>query len=277
LNDAFELRDTLDNNARCEINERIPFILKASILDKASELLIFYTQEELEGFFTMHDDNKDDDDDDDDDETIASVREWIVQRYIDNPKLLPAYENRKFHLRVYVVAEGNLRVHVYDGILALFASLSYDNDCSTRDRLRHITNTCAQIDSSLSEDELVKEFSSLADINDELRTNIFEQIQSIIKDIFTGLHYESTIFQPLANAFEIYGFDFLVDEHDRVHFLEANAYPDFKQTGHGLSIIIRELFENVVENIIRPYFNIERKIRRTHRQLHLVYDQQRTR
>ncbi|CAF1392125.1 unnamed protein product [Rotaria magnacalcarata] len=269
LNEAFELRDTLEANTQ-ENTDPIPFILKASILDKASELLIFYTQSELEEFFTRKYD-------DDDDESIANVREWIVQRYIKNPKLLPIYQNRKFHLRVYVVAERNLRIYVYDGILALFASLCYadDND-QTFDRLRHITNTCVQIDSKLDEEDLVKEFFSLENMDDELRSNIFEQIKSIVKDIFTGLHNEITVFQPIRNAFEIYGFDFLIDENNQVYFLEANAFPDFKQTGNSLSILIKELFQNLVQHIVLPYFGYEESNEITQRKLHLVYEKQKT-
>jgi hypothetical protein len=189
--------------------------------------------------------------------------------------LLSTYQNRKFHLRVYVVAEKNLRVYVYDGILALFASLSYTNDYQSCDRLRHITNTCAQIGSNVNENDLVKEFFTLEEIDDEVRSNIFEQIKLIIQEIFTGLHNEITIFQPLKNAFEIYGFDFLIDENNQVYFLEANAYPDFKQTGNTLNILIKELFKNVVQQIILPYFNVQQtKIEFIQRQLHLVYDKQ---
>lgn len=274
LNEAFELRDSLENNTKENI-EPIPYILKASILDKASELFIFHTQSELEEFFT---DKYDEDENEEDEEAgVASVREWIVQRYITNPKLLPSYQNRKFHLRVYVIAEKNLRIHVYDGILALFASLSYENNEESFDRLRHITNTCAQINSPLNESDLVKEFFSLEDIDNNTRSSIFEQIKSIIKEIFTGLHHESTIFQPLKNAFEIYGFDFLIDDKNRVYFLEANAYPDFKQTGDLLSILIKELFRNVVQHIILPYFGYEQSNTKvTQRQFHLVYDKQKT-
>lgn len=266
MNEAFELRDALEENTR-ENTDPIPFILKASILDKASELFIFHTQSELEEFFTSKYDE------DDDDDAISNVCEWIVQRYIKSPKLLPIYQNRKFHLRVYVVAEKNLKVYVYDGILALFASLSYNND-QTFDRLCHITNTCAQVDSLLNEDDLVKEFFSLETLDNDLRQNIFDQIKSIVKEIFTGLHNEITIFQPLKNAFEIYGFDFLIDENNQVYFLEANAYPDFKQTGNLLSVLIKELFQNLVQHIILPYFGYEGETKDTQRKLHLVYDRQ---
>ena len=264
LNEAFEVRDILEENLHSN-QPPISFILKASMLDRASELFLFSTQAQLEEFFTQQSD-------DEDDESISHVREWIIQRYLTNPKLLPKYGNRKFHLRVYVVAESNLRVYVYDGILALFASLPYQYDGENSDRHRHITNTCAQIDSNVSEEELVKEFWTLEGLN---RENIFEQIKVITQEIFTGLHHEITVFQPMKNAFEIYGFDFLVDENDQVYFLEANAYPDFKQTGSILSILIKELFENVVQEVILPYFHRQTTTSKSpQRQLHLVYDKQ---
>jgi hypothetical protein len=265
LNEAFELRDILEENSQ-SFNQTIPFILKASILDKASELFLFHTQIELEEFF-MKKYNEDD--------SIANIREWVIQRYINNPKLLSIYQNRKFHLRVYVVAEQNLRVYVYDGILALFASLPYENNHQSFDRLRHITNTCAQINTDLNENDLVKEFWTLEEIDQDICSNIFEQIKLIVQEIFSGLHHEVTIFQALKNAFEIYGFDFLIDEENQVYFLEANAYPDFKQTGHLLSKLIKELFQNVVQEIILPYFNIEQtKNQLIQRKLHLVYEKQ---
>ena len=267
LNEAFELRDVLEENTH-STNTPVSFILKASILDKASELFMFSKQSELEGFFARESDDNDEDDDD----NISNVREWIIQRYLSNPKLLPNYGNRKFHLRVYVVAQANLRVYVYDGILALFASLPYQYDGENYDRLRHITNTCAQTNSNVDESELVKEFWTLEGLDKE---KIFEQIKMITQEIFTGLHHETTIFQPLKNAFEIYGFDFLINEDDQVYFLEANAYPDFKQTGSTLSILIKELFENVVQEIIHPYFHIQSTTSKSvQRQLHLVYDKQ---
>ncbi|UJR36878.1 hypothetical protein I4U23_029591 [Adineta vaga] len=271
LNEAYELRDVLEANIQETTTVPIPFILKASILDKASELFIFHTQTELDEFFTTKFDNDDDEDEEND---IANVREWVIQRYIENPKLLSTYQNRKFHLRVYIVAERNLRVYVYDGILALFASLSYQDDPQSFDRLRHITNTCAQTDSNLNEEALVKEFFTLEELDETIRLDIFEQIKIIVKEIFTGLHNEVTIFQPLKNAFEIYGFDFLIDENNQVYFLEANAYPDFKQTGNSLSILINELFQNVVQQIILPYFGYEQSKKDIQRQLHLVYDKQ---
>lgn len=57
------------------------------------------------------------------------------------------------------------------------------------------------------------------------------------------------MFQPLPRAFEIFGVDFLVDDQYNVHYLEANAFPDFKQTGGRLGEVIQELFQSVADMV----------------------------
>jgi len=52
-------------------------------------------------------------------ENADHIREWVMQRYIERPLLLGGH---KFHLRVYVLCVGALRVFVYDRILMLIAA-----------------------------------------------------------------------------------------------------------------------------------------------------------
>ena len=62
-------------------------------------------------------------------------------------------------------------------------------------------------------------------------------------------------FQPIENAFEIFGLDFLVDDDLNLQLLEVNSYPDFKQTGANLKDLINKLFQNIFIQIILPFFN----------------------
>jgi tubulin---tyrosine ligase len=186
---------------------------------------------------------------------------------------LTEYQNRKFHLRVYVLAVGSLQVYVYEDILALFSLETY-SDCSSFEMdiinmKSHITNTCVQLDSVESnekrleiENECVKKFWNLKlnDLNEKensLKLNsIFSQIKQCVGELFECLYFEPTVFQPLNNAFELYGFDFLLDQNYNCYFLEANSYPDFKQTGYQLNDLISCLFYQTVALTCDSFFNV---------------------
>lgn len=116
--------------------------------NKGAELLIFDTRNQLESYFQRRVSR--------DEDEILDLREWVIQEYVDKPLLLRNYEWRKFHLRVYVLAVGKLRVYVYRDILALFAHKTYSHCTRLDEELElssHITNTCVQMDALEAEEE----------------------------------------------------------------------------------------------------------------------------
>ncbi|KAK0628880.1 survival protein sure-like phosphatase/nucleotidase [Bombardia bombarda] len=211
-----------------------------------------------------------DDDNDDGGTAVRSshLRHFVAQPYIDAPLLLPALGNRKFHIRTYVVAIGSLRVYVYRDMLALFAAKPYqapisvsptatgedgdgdgDGDEETNDLDAHLTNTCLQGDAGSVNNDSVHRFWDLplADIDIGMAESIFGQICAITGDVFEAAARGMMVhFQPMENAFEVYGLDFLVDEGGQAWLLEVNAFPDFKQTGGDLSGVVAGFWTGVL-------------------------------
>jgi tubulin--tyrosine ligase len=65
--------------------------------------------------------------------------------------------------------------------------------------------------------------------------------------------------KTLPNAFEVFGLDYLIDEHMNAWLLEVNAFPDFAQTGDELKGIVAGLFDSVVQIAVMPFFGLEEK------------------
>lgn len=204
----------------------------------------------------------------------------------------PATASRKFHIRTYILATGALKIHVYRPMLALFAARDYQAPWdqalqSDRDEAMkaHLTNTCLQ--DSGDREGSVALFWNLPDelpLQPDLTSSagpapppyklshdsaadgtwklgVFDDICKIAGETFEaaargmGIH-----FQPLPNAFEIFGLDFMVgvqpDGELRTWLMEVNAFPDFRQTGDQLSGMIGRLFEGVVDVAVAPFCDV---------------------
>lgn len=256
LDEAYELRCILEENEDRDSEERSLFILKPSMSDRGQGIRLFQTIEELQNIFDSFDEPGTDDEDDENGITTSQLRHFIVQKYVQNVLLLPEHFNRKFHIRTYVVASGALKVFVFRDMLALFALSPYKPDNFTSLK-GHLTNTCLQ--GEKKDENSVHLFWKLKGLSEESKNVIFDKLCSITGDLFkAALGGGSINFQPLPNAFEIYGLDFLVTEDLSVKLLEVNAYPDFGQTGDELKeIVIDGLFTGITEKIVGPFFGLD--------------------
>jgi tubulin--tyrosine ligase len=180
------------------------------------------------------------------------VREWVLQRYVHRPLLVGG---RKFHLRMYAAAVGALSVHVFPEVLTLFSLEPYTDDPSQL--AAHLTNTCCQ--SPSGPEQHAAAVGLLSDLParvaaegllslDEASARCaraFQDSAALVGEAFAAVSAELA-FMPLPNAFELFGMDLLVDADWHVWLLEANAEPDFVQTGQAL----RSVVEGVVEGAL---------------------------
>jgi tubulin---tyrosine ligase len=285
LVDAWDLKESMSRNERLKDNDEKKewWILKPGMSDGGNGIRLFSSMQQLQSIFEDWEGDEDSDLHDEDaqeDKTQLSgegkeltltlsngimtsqLRHFIAQPYIDPPLLLPSRGNRKFHLRVYVLAVGALKVYVFKEILALFAAKSYQcpaqlQDGGKIDLASHLTNTCLQ-DGPVREESVVR-FWDLEEtsLDHDWTEKVFRQICDVSAEIFEAAAREQMVhFQTLPNAFEVFGVDFLVDAGCNVWLLELNAYPDFKQTGQHLQDrVVSRLLHEVVKVAVRPFFN----------------------
>lgn len=243
LDDAYELRGEI------ELGDKT-WILKPSMSDKGQGIRIFKTVDQLQEIFDSFEEGEEEEEEEEESKNgviVSQLRHFVVQEYQNYPLLLSLYNLRKFHLRTYVVCKGNLHVFVYENMLALFAEKPFRRptdgpEDEVIDLAAHLTNTCLQE----GNDPLVVPFWDMEGMDEKHKAAIFDSVKQICADLYNAAFSVDRInFQPLDNAVEIFGVDFLVNEDFGVKLLEVNAYPDFKQTGEALRPVIEQLFVGV--------------------------------
>lgn len=199
---------TIDADEAIEANPGSLWILKPSLTNKGAGIVIVRSLDDVVAAL----------------KASRDVGQWVFQRYVDRPLLL---DRRKFHLRVYVCADGALRVHVFQEALVLLASMPYAVD-DTENAFSHITNTCLNVGSAaFREEDCVKCTSELetwihacegtpVEITRARVASLWSDINACVAHSFAATYGEHSAFMPLNNAFELYGVDFLVDSHWKV-------------------------------------------------------------
>ncbi|KAG8695612.1 hypothetical protein FRC08_007661, partial [Ceratobasidium sp. 394] len=185
---------------------------------------------------------------------------------------------RKFHLRVYCVASGALKLYMCSNILALFAVTAYtsprpstDDDPNSIDLSPHLTNTSLQDDVHESSVRLLRELVGCTVLSGPLTgsvtlsaediSGIEDQAAEVLGETFKAALASSVHFQVLPNAFELFGADLLVTHISKpgapkfqVSLLEINAEPAIELTGARLNWILVDLFKGIAHTCVKPFF-----------------------
>ncbi|EKM83751.1 hypothetical protein AGABI1DRAFT_66676 [Agaricus bisporus var. burnettii JB137-S8] len=274
------------------------WILKPGMADRGMGIRLFSTKEALYQIFEEFELSDSDDEERQSSQTavVASqLRHFVIQEYISSPLLLDPREvsvngrrlaadlqllGHKFHLRAYCVASGALQLYLYDRVLALFCSTPYSQPRSSADELypanleSHLTNTSLQIDGGEEGVRLLDELigchsfeegrsDSIGIFTKNDKAIILGQMTEILKETFRAALATPVHFQPLENAFELYGVDFLVEHTPsqtpalQVKILEVNAEPAIELTGPRLTWILEDLFVSIAKVCVGPFIKWE--------------------
>ncbi|KAJ3544933.1 hypothetical protein NMY22_g2616 [Coprinellus aureogranulatus] len=303
LDDLYELGNKLESGDSW-------WILKPGMADRGMGIRLFNSKEQLQEIFG--DFESDDEDEDDENDTAArgsstavvtsQLRHFVVQvprflpattranprcqAYLPNPLLFDPHEvlldgrlkeepltGHKFHLRVYCVASGALKVYICTRILALFAPAPYiEPQAKGGEEINlvpHLTNTCLHTEQGEAHVRLFDELAGRRVMSGDSRvftkediSDIVGQLSDILADTFKAAVDSPVHFQPVPNAFELYGVDFLLSdsgsdsEHGRFHaqLLEINAEPAIEMTGPRLTWVLEDLFKSIACTCVEPFF-----------------------
>ncbi|KAJ8515266.1 hypothetical protein ONZ45_g7299 [Pleurotus djamor] len=261
------------------------WILKPGMADRGMGIRLFNSKESLYDIFQSFEHDSDDENDEDEATavTTSQLRHFVIQEYQSSPLLVdpnqvlrdsetpsPELRGHKFHLRAYCVCSGSIEVFLYTRVLALFSAQPYVYPpVMTNQKVDlspHLTNTSLQVHRGEDGVRLFEElrgFSILSDepnasaprtLTEEDIADIVQQMSAILAETFKAGIENPVHFQPLPNAFELYGIDFLVEHMPgsprfQTKLLEINAEPAIELTGPRLHWILEGLFNGIAEQL----------------------------
>ena len=176
--------------------------------------------------------------------------EIIIQKYLDNPLL---YQKRKFDIRCFVLVDSNLNVFFCrEGHLKSSSKLY---DLNSNDKFIHITNHSLQkkcskfaqyeFGNEMSYDDFKKVMKE-DNIPMEKFDKMIEEMKYLIKISFKAVGNKLLKINPVL-CFEIFGYDFILDNDFKPWILEINNNP-----GLGISSpVILKLVPRMLDDAFR--------------------------
>ena len=186
-----------------------------------------------------------------------------MQKYIEKPLLI---NGRKFDIRCYgLIASinGCLKGYFYRDCYFRTSSKEY-SITNLSNRLIHLTNDAVQKHSDdygkfengnkLSVNDFQRYLdSNYASLSINFMRDIFSQIERLVADTYRAV---SSKIDPnrVHHSFELFGYDFMIDENFRVYLIEVNTNPCLEISCPLLARIIPEVVDNTFQLALDPLF-----------------------
>jgi hypothetical protein len=162
----------------------------------------------------------------------AQISNKVVQKYIERPMLLQQPQNVKFDLRQWVLVTSfePLQAYCFDGFYARYCSREYSlSKGHYKDNFRHLTNYSIQRKQGKKGEQFVMEDTALFEqLYPEKATQKLESARAAMHQIIVKTlrsAQESQVIDARPNCFEVYGFDFMLDNTGDPWLLEVNLSP----------------------------------------------------
>eukprot|EP00924_Labyrinthula_sp_SR-Ha-C_P001524 augustus_masked-scaffold_18-processed-gene-0.2-mRNA-1 protein AED:1.00 eAED:1.00 QI:0/-1/0/0/-1/1/1/0/434 len=213
------------------------YIIKPSMTNQAKGIVLVESQKQLDDAFKELSEDE-----------LVCLGGLVVQEYIEPPYLISKGigEGRKFHLRVFVCLVGNLKAYVFDAFLSIFSLEKYENQ-PFKNTKAHLTNYSHQKISNMQEQLDCMMIFPECGMNIEKRKHFEREVKKSVGKVVEAVSFDVGFRSSLRqNCFEIFGFDFVIDDHENLFFLEANAEPDLATVGERLEGVIEIMLNQAV-------------------------------
>jgi len=190
------------------------------------------------------------------DGTSINNHSWIVQKYIENPLII---RNKKFDIRQWVLVTSihPLKVWFYDRCYLRFCSLDYSDDISQV--FGHLTNNSVQkhsnkdlepedIEGNMWHSEVFQQHLHETWGRDAWKETVQPQMKRIAAWALKGSQGGFKNVRP--KCFEVFGFDFMVDQDLGVWLLEVNLTPDMSHSTPVTAKLVHEMVEDTAKVIV---------------------------
>jgi tubulin--tyrosine ligase len=174
---------------------------------------------------------------------------WAIQRYIDRPLLLPG--GRKFDLRFFVLVDAQLQAHFCAEPLVKLCGAAFAMD-DLLDRLAHLSCDAVQQDAApgraaatMPAEQLQKWLAAEhgaawnATVLQPARRAVLDVVEAARDKLENAEHADFT-------SFQVFCFDFLLDQDLKLWFLECGAPIDVPDE------LVNDMARDVVDIAIKP-------------------------
>jgi tubulin--tyrosine ligase len=199
---------------------------------------------------------------DDKKQVIGMQRTYIVQKYLYRPML---YLNRKFDIRCYTLItffDAKVTAYFYkEGYMR--TSCQEFNMENVKDRFIHLTNDAVQKYSpdygrfedgnKLSYDEFQEYIDKNLNEKVKFKEIVYPKMKKIVTDTIKATHKKLDT-KRRKYSFEVFGYDFMLDEMFNPWLLEVNTNPCLALSGHYLARLIPQMLGHALDIVLPMVF-----------------------
>ena len=176
-----------------------------------------------------------------------------MQKYIERPLLI---HQRKFDIRVWVLVNYDYSVYLFKEGYLRTSSSEYNIDPNNPDdQYVHLTNNAIQKysenygsfeDGNQMSYQAFQRYMDQAGIELNVKEELVERMkQLIVRSVFATKH--SLDPKSRKNCFELFGYDFIIDEDLNLWLIEVNTNPCIEESSSILKVLIPRMIDDMLK------------------------------